>query len=83
MMMSDLIKAQQTPQYNWYTCWTSLVADVMPGKLIEEGMKQPDRIKISFKKGTKDITGYVAPDQSRFDLSTSLHSHPLISSQRF
>jgi hypothetical protein len=35
--MSDLIKAQATPQFNWYTCWTSLVADGMQDKFIEEG----------------------------------------------
>jgi hypothetical protein len=46
--MSDLIKVQNTPQFNWYTQWTSLGADGMPDKLIEEGLKQPDRIKVSF-----------------------------------
>jgi hypothetical protein len=56
VMMSDLIKAQQTPQFNWYTCWTSLCANGTPDKLIKEDMKQPDQIKISLKKGTKDIT---------------------------
>jgi hypothetical protein len=61
----DLIKAQQTPQFNWYTCWTSLGANGMPNKLIKEVMKQPDCIKIIFKKGTKDITGHVAPDQAQ------------------
>jgi hypothetical protein len=27
---------------------------------------QPDQIKIIFDKGTKDITGHVAPDQAQF-----------------
>jgi hypothetical protein len=63
-MMSDLIKAQNTPQFNWYTQWTSLGADDMPDKLIIEGLKQPDQINVSFKKGTKKITGYVAPNQA-------------------
>jgi hypothetical protein len=62
--MSDLIKAQQTPQLNWYTRWTSLGANGMPDKLIKEGMKQPDRIKIIFEKGTKDIIGHVPPNQA-------------------
>jgi hypothetical protein len=66
LTMSDLIKAQQTPQFNWYTCWTSLGADGMPDKLIKEGMKQPDQIKNTFEKGTKDITGHVAPNQAQF-----------------
>jgi hypothetical protein len=39
--MSDLVKAQNTPQFNWYTCWTSLGANGTPDKLIEEGLKQP------------------------------------------
>jgi hypothetical protein len=64
MMMSDFIKAQQPPQLNWYTCWTSLGANGMPDKLIKEGMKQPDCIEITFEKGMKDITGHVAPDQA-------------------
>jgi hypothetical protein len=67
--MSDLIKAQNTPQFKWYTCWMSLGADGTPDKLIEEGLKQPNQIKISFQKNSKDstskeITGHVAPDQA-------------------
>ncbi len=38
----------------------------MPDKLIKEGLKQLDQIKVSFKKGTKEITGHVMPDQARF-----------------
>ena len=69
--MSDLVKAQNTPQFNWYTRWMSLGADGTPDKLIKEGLKQPNRIKISFKKNSKDsnskeITGQVAPNQALF-----------------
>ncbi len=64
--MSDLVKAQNTPQFNWYTCWTSLGADGTPDKLIKEGLKQPNRIKVSFEKGAKEITGHVVPDQAWF-----------------
>ncbi len=69
--MSDLVKVQDTPQFNWYTCWTPLGADSTPDKLIKEGLKQPNPIKISFKKNSKDsnskeITGQVAPDQALF-----------------
>jgi hypothetical protein len=38
----------------------------MPDKLIKEGLKQPNWIKVSFEKGTKEITGHVAPDQAWF-----------------
>jgi hypothetical protein len=67
--MSELIKAQNTPHFNWYTCWTSLGADGMPDKLIQEGLKQPNQIKISFKKNSKDsnskeITGHVLLNQA-------------------
>jgi hypothetical protein len=44
----------------------SLGADGMPDKLIKEGLKQPNQIKVSFKKGTKEITGHVTPHQARF-----------------
>ncbi len=64
--MSDLIKAQNTPLFDWYTQWTSLGADGMPDNLIKEGLIQPNRIKVSFKKGTKEITGHVAPNQAWF-----------------
>ncbi len=69
--MLDLIKAQNTPQFNWYTCWTSLGANGMPDKLIKEGLKQPNWIKIFFKKNSKDlnskeITGHVVPNQAWF-----------------
>ncbi len=71
--MSDLIKAQNMPLFNWYTCWTSLGANDTPAKLIKEGLKQPDWIKISFKKISKDsnskeITGHVAPNQAQFGM---------------
>jgi hypothetical protein len=62
--MSDLVKAQNTPQFNWYTCRMSLGADGMPDNLIKEGLKQPNQIKISFEKNNKSITGHVAPDQA-------------------
>jgi hypothetical protein len=64
--MLDLIKAPATPKFNWYTHWTSLGANGKPGKLIKESMKLPDCIKITSKKGTKDITGHIAPDQAQF-----------------
>jgi hypothetical protein len=64
--MSDLVKARNTPQFNWYTHWTSLDADGTQDKLIEEGLKQPDQIKISFKKGAKEITSHVVPNQAWF-----------------
>jgi hypothetical protein len=38
----------------------------MPDKLIKEGVKQPNQIKISFKKRAKEITGHVTPDQAHF-----------------
>jgi hypothetical protein len=64
--MSDLIKAQNMPQFNWYTWWMSLGANGMPDKLIKEGLKQPYQIKVSFEIGTKEITGHVTPDQAWF-----------------
>ncbi len=64
--MSDLIKAQNMPQFNWYTCWTSLGANGTPDNLIKGGLKQPDCIKISFKKGAKEIKGHLAPAQAQF-----------------
>ena len=66
LTMLDLIKAQQTPPFNWYTCLTSLGANGMPDKLIKELMKQPDQIKITFGKGIKDNTGNVVPDRAQF-----------------
>ncbi len=74
-MMSDLVKAQNTPQFNWYTCWMSLGADGTQDKLIEEGLKQPNWIKTSFEKNSKEsnskeITGHVAPNQAQFGTST-------------
>jgi hypothetical protein len=62
--MSNLVKAQNMPQFNWYTCWASLGADGTPDKLIKEGLKQPNQIKVSFKKRTKEITGHVTPNQA-------------------
>jgi hypothetical protein len=65
-MMSNLIKALNTPQFNWYTCWTSLGDNGTPNNLIKKGLKQPDCIKISFEKGAKEITGHIVPNQAQF-----------------
>ncbi len=54
------------PQFNWYTQWTLLGANGMPDRLIKEGLKQPYQIKVSFKIGTKEITGHVTPNQAQF-----------------
>jgi hypothetical protein len=62
--MSDLFKAQNRPQFNWYTRWMPLGANGTPDNLIKEGLKQPDQIKISFEKGAKEITGHVVPNQA-------------------
>jgi hypothetical protein len=48
-----------------------LGANGTPDKLIKEGLKQPNQIKISFKKNSKDlnskeITNQVAPNQALF-----------------
>jgi hypothetical protein len=66
LAMPDILKAQATPQFNWYTRWTSLGANGTPDKLIKEGLKQLYQIKISFEKGSKDNTGHVTPDQASF-----------------
>ncbi len=44
----------------------SLGANGTQDKLIKESLKQPNRIKVSFEKEAKEITGHVAPDQARF-----------------
>jgi hypothetical protein len=44
----------------------SLGANGTPDKLIKEGLKQPNQIKISFEKNSKEITIHVAPDQAQF-----------------
>jgi hypothetical protein len=53
--MSNLIIAQATPQFAWYTHRTSLGPDGMPDKLIKEDLQQPHQIKISFEERSKDI----------------------------
>ncbi len=75
--MSDLVKAQSMPQFSWYTCWTSLGANGMPDKLIKEGLKQQDQIKISFEKGAKEITGHALPNQAQFGVEYFL-AYPLL-----
>jgi hypothetical protein len=67
--MSDLVKAQNTPQFNWYTRWRSLGADGMPDNLIKEGPKQPNQIKISFEKMPRRLP--VMPRLNRLDLALS------------
>ncbi len=81
--MSDLIKAQNMTQFNWYTRWMSLGANGMPDNLIKESLKQPNHIKISFKKRAKEITSHVAPNQAQFGAEYILAYMVPISSQIF
>ena len=64
--MSDLLKALLTPQFTWYNTWTSLGPDGLPDRVIIDGLKQPNQIKISFTMNGKELTGSVAPNQARF-----------------
>ena len=64
--MSDILKAQTSLQFNWYNKWAHLDANGMPDKISKEGLKQPDKIKVSFTVNRKDCTGVVVPDQARF-----------------
>jgi hypothetical protein len=43
-----------------------LGANGIPDKLIKKGLKQPNQIKVSFEKGTKEITSHVTPNQAQF-----------------
>jgi len=40
--MSDILKTQTSPQFNWYNKWTHLDANGTPDKMIKEGLTQPD-----------------------------------------
>jgi hypothetical protein len=62
--MSDILKAQATPHFNWYNCGTLLVTDGLADKLIKECLRQLNCIKVSFEKGQKEHTEQVAPDQA-------------------
>ncbi len=53
--MSNLMKAQATHQFAWYTRRTSLGANGMPDKLIKEDLQQPHQLKILFEGKSKDI----------------------------
>ena len=64
--MSDILKVQTNPQFNWFNKRRHLDADGMPDKMIDEGLNQPDQIKVSFTFNRKDDTGIVVPDQARF-----------------
>jgi hypothetical protein len=46
--MSNLLKAISTPLFNWYNKLTSLGPDGLPNQVIEDGLKQPNQIKVSF-----------------------------------
>jgi hypothetical protein len=53
--MSNLVKAQATHQFAWYTCRTSHGANGVPEKFVKEDLRQHYRLKISFEEGSKDI----------------------------
>ena len=66
MTMSDLLNTMSTPQFNWYNKWTSLGPNGLSDQMIEDSLKQPDCIKISFTMNGKTLTGSIVPDQARF-----------------
>ncbi len=64
--MSNLVKAQNTPQFNWYTRWMLLGANGMPNKLIEEvwnnliesrspSRKEPRRLPVMLRPTKLDL----------------------------
>jgi hypothetical protein len=63
-MMLDILKAQASPQFKCYTCWSLLGADGLLDKLIKKGLKQPNCIMVSFEKGQKEHTRDITPDQA-------------------
>eukprot|EP00804_Cyclotella_cryptica_P011981 CCRYP_004461-RB/>CCRYP_004461-RB protein AED:0.46 eAED:0.46 QI:457/0.66/0.57/0.71/0.5/0.42/7/0/551 len=46
--------------------WTSLGLDGLPDQAIEDGLKQPDRFKISFTVNGKELSRSAVPDQACF-----------------
>ena len=60
--MSDLLKALSLPQFAWYNKWTSLGPDGLPDRAIADGLRPPERIKISFTVNGKELTGIIVPD---------------------
>ena len=64
--MSDLLEALSTPQFMWYNKWTSLGPDGLPDRAIADGLKQPNRIQISFTVNGKELTGSIAPNRAHF-----------------
>ena len=64
--MSNLPKALLTLQFSWYNKWTSLGPDELPDQAIEDSLKQPNHIKISFTANGNELTGNVTPDQACF-----------------
>ena len=62
--MSDLLKAVAAPQFGWFYKWTSLGSDGMPDRTIENRLKQPNCMKISFTANSKEYSASIAPDQA-------------------
>ena len=81
--MSDLLTAVAAPKFGWFYKWTSLGSDGMPDRTIEDGLKQPDRIKISFTANSKEYSVSIVPDQARFGPEFFLAIRSQISSTRW
>ena len=65
--MSDLVKAQNMPQFNWYTRWTSLSANGTPDKLIKEN--NPIKSRSPLRKEPRRLPVMLRP--TRLDLARS------------
>eukprot|EP00957_Ditylum_brightwellii_P069359 5265234-Ditylum_brightwellii.AAC.1 len=77
--MSNLRGAQKKPSFGWYHTWLKLSHIGKPQQYINAGMRQPDRIKVSWDQpdinwagGTCALFVSVVPDQNLFGAKCSL-----------
>ncbi len=77
-----ILKAQAMPQFNWYTCWTSLGANGMPDKLLRKAWNSPIKSRFSLRKDQRISQDMLHLTKHNLDPSISLRSCFLISSWR-
>ena len=79
--MSKLLKAMNNPPFGFHYSWTKLKEDgVTPANDLEDALKQPDTIKVSFEvpapgRGagrTHEVTAYIVPDKGLFGAEFAL-----------
>ena len=79
--MSNILKARDDPPLGWYPSWIHLNEDGVPKDITEDGVRQPDTIRIKFdvpeagstRGRVREVSADIVPDQALLGFEFALN----------